>query len=220
MKEKKNNEKTSVKKVLNKKILWAVISFILFVILTILVLLKVTNKFDSAIDSYMISIRNDALTNFMVIITNIGGSYSLISITFLAILVAIIKQKRLPLNTMINLVIVFLTSQIFKLIIHRPRPTGIFLTHANGYSYPSGHTMVSFAFFTFVAISLCEKIKNKTLKLFIKIATAILIIMIGFSRIYLGVHYLTDIIGAYLLGTSYLLVFLNIRANYIKKRQK
>ena len=220
MKEKKNNEKPNTKKVLNKKLLVAGISFTLFVVLTILVLLKVTNKIDLAIESYMISIRNETLTNFMIIITNIGGSYSLISLTFLAMLIAIIKQKRLPLNTMINLVIVFLTSQLFKYIIHRPRPTGVFLTHATGYSYPSGHTMVSFAFFVFIACSLCEKVNNKTLKLLIKILTAILVITISFSRIYLGVHYLTDIIGSYLLGTTYLMIFLNIRATYIKKRIK
>lgn len=219
MKEEKN-EKIKRKKVLNKKLLFAAISFILFIILTILVLTKVTNNLDSSVESYIISIRSNSITNFMTIITNIGSSYALISLTILVILIAIIKQKKLPLNTMINLISVFIISQIFKFIIHRPRPTGIFLTHASGYSYPSGHTMVSFAFFAFIACSLSEKIKNKALKLLINILTIITIILIGFSRIYLGVHYLTDVIAAYLLGFSYLMIFLNIRANIIKKRQK
>lgn len=219
MKEKKNNEKKTTKKVLNKKLLTSAICFVLFIILTILVLIGLTERLDLAVDSYMISIRNDALTKFMIMITNIGGAYALISLTFLVILIDIIKQKKLPVYTMINLVSAFAISQIFKNIIRRARPTSVFLTHASGYSLPSGHTMVSFAFFAYIAYTAIEKINNKSLKLVIRILTTILIIMIGFSRIYLGVHYVTDIIAGYLLGASYLMLFINIRDNS-KKRQK
>lgn len=212
--------KNEIKKVLNKKLLIGAICFLLFIILTILVLTKTTNNIDSKVESLMISIRSDILTNIMTIITNIGSAYSLISITVLVTLIAIIKNKRLPINTIVNLISVFITSQIFKLLIRRPRPTGVFLVDATGYSYPSGHTMVSFAFFVFIAYSLSEKINNKMLKIMIKILTAILVITIGFSRIYLGVHHFTDILAGYLLGTSYLMIFLNIRNNIIKKEQK
>ena len=80
--------------------------------------------------------------------------------------------------------------------------------------------MVSFAFFTFIAYSLLEKIDNKILKMVIRLITLLLVIAIGFSRIYLGVHHFTDVLGGYLLGLSYLLVFLNIRASVIKKEKK
>ena len=79
--------------------------------------------------------------------------------------------------------------------------------------------MVSFAFFTFIAYSLCEKINSKFLKTLIKIGTPILILLIGFSRIYLGVHYLTDIIAGYLMGMAYLMVFLTIREKNKKKKK-
>ena len=213
------NEK-NVKKTLNKKVLYGIICFILFIILTILVLTKVTNKIDLAVESSMISIRNEALTKVMIVITNMGRAYALISITFLGTLIAIIKHKRLPLNTIINLISASIIGHLFKLIIRRPRPTGIFLINASGFSYPSCHTMIGFAFYAFIACSLSSKIKNKTIKLFINIITVILVLGIGFSRIYLGVHYLTDVIGGYLLGISYLLLFLNIRAKIASKRQK
>ncbi len=208
------------KKALNKKLLYGAISGILFIIFTILVLTKVTDSIDLAVESSMISIRNDTLTKIMTMITNIGGSYSLISITFLGILIALIKQKRLPLNTMINLVSAFIIGHLIKAIIKRPRPTGIFLVPASGYSYPSCHTMVSFAFFTFVAYSLSAKIANKTIKVIIHIIATILVISIGISRIYLGVHYLSDVIGGYLLGISYLMIFLNFREKLASKRKK
>ena len=213
-------EKNNVNKVINKKLLYSAISFFIFIILTILVLTGVTNKIDLSIEAFIISIRNDNLTKVLTVITNIGSAYSLISLTFLISLIATIKRKKLPINTIINLISVFIISQIFKAIIRRPRPAEIFLVKASGYSYPSGHTMVSFAFFTFIAYSLLEKIDNKILKMMIRLITLLLVIAIGFSRIYLGVHHFTDVLGGYLLGLSYLLVFLNIRASVIKKEKK
>lgn len=213
-------EKNNVNKVINKKLLYSAISFFIFIILTILVLTGITNKIDLSIEAFIISIRNDNLTKVLTVITNIGSAYSLISLTFLISLIATIKRKKLPINTIINLISVFIISQIFKAIIRRPRPAEIFLVKASGYSYPSGHTMVSFAFFTFIAYSLLEKIDNKILKMMIRLITLLLVIAIGFSRIYLGVHHFTDVLGGYLLGLSYLLVFLNIRASVIKKEKK
>ena len=213
-------EKNNVNIVINKKLLYSAISFFIFIILTILVLTGVTNKIDLSIEAFIISIRNDNLTKVLTVITNIGSAYSLISLTFLISLIATIKRKKLPINTIINLISVFIISQIFKAIIRRPRPAEIFLVKASGYSYPSGHTMVSFAFFTFIAYSLLEKIDNKILKMVIRLITLLLVIAIGFSRIYLGVHHFTDVLGGYLLGLSYLLLFLNMCANVIKKEKK
>ena len=199
------------KKILNKKILSGAIFLLLFIILTILVLTNVTTNLDNTINSFMLSINNIKLTKIMIIITNIGSAYSLISITFLISLIAIIKNKKLPLNTIINLISVFIISQIFKNIIHRQRPLNEFLVSATGYSYPSGHSMVSLAYFLYIAISLCKYTNNKLLKIIIKLLSILLILVIGFSRIYLGVHYLTDVLAGYLLGLSYLMIFLNIR---------
>lgn len=218
MKKEVTNKK-EVNKSLNKKLLLSAIFAFLFILLTILVLTKVTDPIDLWVESFIIGIRNDNLTKIMQILTNIGSAYSLIVITILIILFAIIKNKRVPLNTITNLVAVFLTSQLFKVIIRRSRPTGLFLVNATGYSYPSGHTMVSFAYFTFIAISLCERINNKLVKVIIKVLTTLLVLLIGFSRIYLGVHHLTDVIAGYVLGLSYLMLFLNIREKNNKKKE-
>lgn len=216
-KEIKTEEKKKIK--LNKRMIISAIHLVLFIILSILIFTKVTEPLDEAVESFVLGIRNDKLTSIMRLFTNISSSYSLIVITILITLIAIIKNKRLPYNTIINLISVFLLSQLFKFIFRRPRPTGEFLTNASGFSYPSGHTMVSFAFFTFIAYSMCDRINNKLLKILIKISMTILIIIIGISRIYLGVHYATDIIGGYLMGMVYLMIFLDIREKNKKKKK-
>ena len=224
IKEKETNNKTvktvkkakTNKKKLNKQAIITALILIIFIIYTILVKLKL----DELTESFIIGIRNEKLTNFMKTITNLGGGYALVSTTIVIILVAIIKNKRLPLHTMTNLACIYALNTILKIIIRRPRPTGEILVHASGFSYPSGHAIVSLVFYTFIAISMCERIKNIGLKITIRIALFILPLVIAFSRIYLGVHYLTDIIGAYILGFAYLRIFLYIRKQNILKKEE
>ena len=200
----KENKKYKIKK---DKTFYGLITIMsLFIILTISVYLNWTNQIDSAVASFILGLRNDKLTHIMTLITNIGGSYCLICIS----IISIIRTRKPSFTIIINLVTVFLLSQLFKLIFHRGRPNDIFLTYANGYSYPSGHTMVSTAYFLVLSYLICQKIKNKTIKVFVNIISITLIILIGISRLYLGVHYLSDIIAGYLLAALYLIIAFKI----------
>lgn len=192
----------------DKKMIVLYICMFLFIILTILVLTGVINPLDSYMESLVIGIRNDKLTIAMTNITNIARAYSLIAITIL--LFFVIKNKKIPLMIAINLVGVFLTSQIFKFIFRRARPDVLTLVSASGYSYPSGHTMVSTAYFAFITYLLCKKVKRKIDKIGLIIFSSVMLVLIGFSRIYLGVHYLSDVIGGILLGIAFLMLYLTI----------
>ncbi len=207
MKKKVKNEIKEEKKFkLDKKSKILLIVFGLsFILLTVLVLTGVMRPIDDAITSYIIGIRNTKLTNKMINITNIGGAYSLIVISLL--LLVLIKKRKIPLIIIINLVLVFITNRLFKFIIRRPRPDGLFLINESGFSYPSGHAMVSFVYIIFVIYLINKYFKNKILKIILDILLFGLALLIGFSRIYLGVHYFTDIIGGYLLGTCYFVLF-------------
>lgn len=143
----------------------------------------------------------------MNIITNISGSYALIVFTTLFII--LIKKKKYPLAITINLIAVFITSQLAKAIVERDRPLDM-LVSAPGYSYPSGHSMVGLAYFSFLSYLVIKYIPNKIVKIILPIVFTITILLVGFSRIYLGVHYLSDVLAGFLLGAIYLIIFINI----------
>ncbi len=208
---KENNNKVYINRLAiknNKKMLIFYIALGLFIVLTILVKFHITKSFDNLMESFVIGIRSDGLTKFMTTITNISRAYFLITMSI--VLLFILKNKKHALLIIINLTCVFLSSQLLKLIFHRGRPDGEFLVTVSGYSYPSGHAMVSLAYFAFILYLINQKITNKFTRAILTIITSILILLIGFSRVYLGVHYTTDIIAGFLLAIAYLMIFLTI----------
>lgn len=201
-------KKINFKNLKKKKILIPLgVLSLLFVILTILVCTNTIEPLDNATSSFIISIRSPELTNTMNIITNISGSYALIVFTTLFII--LIKKKKYPLAITINLIAVFITSQLAKAIVERDRPLDM-LVSAPGYSYPSGHSMVGLAYFSFLSYLVIKYIPNKIVKIILPIVFTITILLVGFSRIYLGVHYLSDVLAGFLLGAIYLIIFINI----------
>lgn len=207
MKKKKQKSK-DINLLKNKSTIIFIIFISLFILLSILVLTNNTLRLDNYFSSLIIDIRKDSLTNKMCTITQVGGAYSLIAISLL--LVVFIKRKKISLLIIINLITVFLTNQLFKIIFSRPRPDGVFLSYANGYSYPSGHSMVNISYFIFIIYLIHKYIDNKLIKVLLYITLSCTIILVGFSRIYLGMHYFTDVIGGYLLGTCYSIFFISL----------
>ena len=190
----------------NKKIILA-ISLILFTIVTIILLSGKLSQLDENIQSKIMEMRNDNLTNVMIIITNICSIYTFSAISLL--LLFTIKNKKIPIAIIINLICITLISQLFKFIIRRDRPVGISLISESGFSYPSGHSMVSMAYYGLIAYLIYKNLKSKTLKIILIIFIFIGIFLIGFSRIYLGVHYFTDIMGGFLASIAYLMIFIH-----------
>lgn len=190
------------------KLVIGYICLFFFIILTVLVYTKTIMPLNDLITSFAISVRSDFMTKIMLTITNIARAYSLIALSIL--LLFLIKNKRIPLRICINLIIVFLSSQLFKIIFRRPRPDGLALTTASGFGYPSGHAMVSLAYFGFLTYLLCKNVKSKLVKVLLITLCIIMVLLIGFSRIYLGVHYFSDVIGGFLLGTTYFMFFLTV----------
>ncbi len=140
-------------------------------------------------------------------ITNFGGAMFLILLTIL--LFIFIKNKKIGLSISINLFVITILNQILKYILQRPRPTEFRIIEETGYSFPSGHSMVSMAFYGYIIYLIYRYVKNKYVKWSSIVFLSVLICSIGVSRIYLGVHYTSDVLGGFLISLSYLVLFIS-----------
>ena len=151
---------------------------------------------------------HNQLTPLIKVITWFGSATCLILLTLYILL--IIKDKKEGFLVGINLCFITILNQLLKFIVQRPRPTAYRIINETGYSFPSGHSMVSMAFYGFLIYLIHKNISNKTLKIILITMLSLLIVMIGLSRIYLGVHYLSDVLAGFLISLSYLIIFINV----------
>lgn len=183
------------------------ISLIAFILLYLfMIILYYKNDF-TKIDNFIYNLLyfNKNSTTFFKIITNFGSWYALFIITIISII--ILKRKKYSLQISLNLLVSFVINYLFKIIFKRSRPIGINLINESGFSFPSGHTTVSAAFYGFLIYLIYKSNLNKNLKIIFITLLIILILLIGISRIYLGIHFSTDVIASYILAVIYLLVF-------------
>ena len=156
------------------------------------------------VSTFLIS---DFATPIAKFITNLGGAIFLIGLT--ALLIILIKNKKIGLSILANLAIVTGLNQLLKRILQRPRPTEFRIVEETGYSFPSGHSMVSMAFYGYLIYLIYKYVENKHVKWISIVLLSILICSIGVSRIYLGVHYTSDVLGGFLVSISYLILFIS-----------
>lgn len=164
------------------------------------------NTIDENVYSLIISLMSKNMTSIMMFISYLGSAVTLITLTIAFII--LLKNRRNSAYIALNLVLVFLLNRILKLIIARPRPSVLRLVVGDGYSFPSGHSMVSMGFYGFLIYLIWVNIKNKKIKYPLVIFLSLLILFIGISRIYLGVHYFTDVIGGFIIAILYLFIFI------------
>ncbi len=154
------------------------------------------------------NMRNDMLTNIFKFVTFLGSQYMILLITILCFI--FIKNKKIPIAMLINLIVVTILNLLLKNVISRPRPEGYRIIVETGYSFPSGHSMISMAFYGLILYIIFKNMKDKNLRNVLSYMLGILIILIGFSRIYLGVHYASDVLGGFIISIAYLILFTTI----------
>ena len=166
------------------------------------------------VSTFLIS---DFATPIAKFITNFGGAIFLIILTIL--LLVVLKNKKVGLSICTNLVVVTILNQLLKRLLQRPRPTEFRIIEENGYSFPSGHSMVSMAFYGYLIYLIYRFVKNKYLKWISIVLLSLLICLIGISRIYLGVHYTSDVLGGFLISISYLVIYISASNKFFKERK-
>ena len=161
-------------------------------------------------------LRNGKLTTFMKLATKLSNPEVMIVIAIISILfcIKLIKNKKLSLGIILNLAGITIINQILKFIFRRERPTGYRLIEMSGYSFPSGHAMASLAFYGLLIYITKRLVKNKYLKILLITLNIAIIILIGVSRIYLGVHYLSDVLTGYSISIIYLLITTKLLNKY------
>lgn len=152
-------------------------------------------------------LMSDTMTSIAKCITNLANMYWLIGTSI--ILLIFLKNKKTGIHIAVNLGLSALVNFTIKQIIQRPRPVGHRIIDESGYSLPSGHSMVSMAFYGFLIYLIYKNVKNKYLKTALIILLTLLIISIGVSRIYLGVHYVSDVLAGFLVAIAYLVIFIH-----------
>ena len=192
-------------KVKNDKMLIA--SLILLIIFIFFVFL---HSYFNIIDDFVYLlvkplISND-MTNIMQFITFFSDPIWCILLSCLMIL--FVKNKKISKAFLLNLILVFLLNYVLKILFSRNRPADINLIVETGFSFPSGHAMMSLGIYGFLIYLLLLSDKNKISKIIGTCFLILLIFLIGISRIYLGVHYATDVIAGFIISASYLLLFI------------
>ena len=187
----------------------SIIALALFLIITFLVIRGKTLFLDEYI--YDMIPHNDLLTTTMKIITTFGSTACLALLAVLLFL--IIKDKRKSILFPANLILIGGTNHLLKFLIARERPLEK-LVEATGYSFPSGHSASSLAFYGFLIYYINKKAQKRTIKVISTIFLSTFILLIGFSSIYLHVHYLTDVLGGFLYSFAYLILFIKMVKNF------
>lgn len=131
-------------------------------------------------------------------------------VVLLLAVAAFAPGKRPGMCCAVNLVLVVVINQVLKFIIQRPRPDGFRLATASGFSFPSGHSMVAMAFFGLLAWLVWKYEADRRLRRLYATGFALVIVMIGVSRIYLGVHYASDVLGGFCLSMAWLAVYTRV----------
>jgi undecaprenyl-diphosphatase len=169
-------------------------------------------QFDLHTRNFVHQFATPALTKIMQGFTELG-SVSGLSILFgIAVICFLIAKLRGPVVWMfVGMGGAMILIVTLKLAFHRARPEPNFGPMPSSYSFPSGHAMGSFVFYGLIAGILCARISGRLGRVMIWSATAILVAAIGLSRIYLGVHYPTDVIAGYAAGAVWVstLLFLD-----------
>lgn len=166
---------------------------------------------DTSIMQFFYHLRTPLLSSLMFGFTFLASTPFLMVTSVSILLFLISKQKRLEALLFASLFYMgVILNLVLKALFNRPRPTLAPLIHENFASFPSGHAMNSFIFYFSLVYLFYHFTKNKLYTTYYFLLATVIVLGVGISRIYLGVHFPTDVLGGYIAGLcwiSSLLVF-------------
>lgn len=156
------------------------------------------------------TLRSDALTPFMEAFTSLA---SVVVLAVMAAVIAALAPGKAPgWCVAVNLVCVVVLNTVLKVLVQRPRPAGFRLISESGYSFPSGHSMVAMAFFGLLIWMVWRYHRRDVMRVVWCVCFGLVIAMVGISRIYLGVHYASDVLAGFCVSLIWLIFYTRVIA--------
>lgn len=168
------------------------------------VLGKETISFDSTIIHFIYAFRSPLMTTVMRAITFLGGGLFIGSAIVVTIVLLVRKHAKDALIFSFILFFGINLNLLLKALFQRPRPEFMPLIHESSYSFPSGHSMNSFVFYMSLSYFIFRKTNSRRLRLILSLLSGLLVLFIGISRVYLGVHYPSDVLAGFIAGGIWL----------------
>ncbi|MFC4411813.1 phosphatase PAP2 family protein [Chungangia koreensis] len=165
------------------------------------------DRFDTAIIGAIQGLETPWLTKMMQFITMFGWGLPVIilSIGVIVHLVFILNYRRQAFLFFIVVGATPLLNIVLKAYFQRERPMIHRIMEANGYSFPSGHSMIAFSFYSILAYILWKNVNSRNGRKMLVLVSGFMILAIGISRVYLGVHFPSDVLGGFLVSAIWVI---------------
>jgi undecaprenyl-diphosphatase len=200
-----------------------IIAFVVFIAIVEYIFFDKKEAFDNTAFDFMNTFVSARATEILVFFTQLGNYQFLVTANILLTCYFLFIRKhkwysiKIPSIALSSILVMFL----LKLWFNRPRPLIPLLEPARGLSFPSGHAMSSVTFFGLLIYFIWQAEMNRYLRVLLIICLVLLILVIGFSRIYLRVHYASDVIGGFCAGIIWLTLSLWVirRMEFYSKKE-
>lgn len=190
-----------MRKIKKRQIAIVVVPIVLFILLAIAIQSEFISGFENWTYSEIVEHMSPTLTRVLKIITHLGDPISVIVICLILLALSHFR-KAYSLLISINVILQVFINYSLKLLFARERPDILQLVTEKSYSFPSGHAMINMGLYLMLSICIYKTVKSKKLKYVFICILMILPIIIGLTRVYLGVHYITDILAGWSLGIA------------------
>lgn len=167
-----------------------------------------TLEFDESALTFFNQFASPRLTLFMRAVTYLGSNeFLIIAGAYVVIAFVLVRWKRAMVIFLVTMAGAAVLNSTLKMLFGRERPEPFFgIPPPSSYSFPSGHALFSFCFYGVVAAVISARIKNPSKRIAVWVTASALVILIGFSRVYLGVHYPSDVLAGYTAAFVWLVV--------------
>ena len=193
-------------------------ALILFALLADWVLEGETKHFDAAVLTTIHQYSSPFLTSIMRVLTHLGSTTFLMLVSVFLVFLGLRRQRAAVLLA-ITMGGAALLIWVLKLEFQRARPVPFFeLSQPKTYSFPSGHALGAFCFYGALAAIISDRMQNRRGRLITWSVAVLLIVLIGFSRIYLGVHYPSDVLAGYAAGLVWVMTVASVDRLLLRRR--